>query len=125
MFEKNYQAAFEDELRKIAKDTSEKSLDNYEYLLHHIEIDGKGAETVHHCYLYDHIANLYEQKHLVVKNGKVYIDGKVVKNGSFHIITGLEPTQDITWSDEEAEKNKIKPKRMKAGMSHKEKIKEW
>ena len=101
------------------------TLEDFEYLLHHIEIDDKGKEEIHHCYLYDHIANMFEQTHLWIKNGKVYLDGKLIKDGIFHVIKGLESTQEIAWSNKEAEENGIKPKTMKAGMSLKEKVKEW
>jgi hypothetical protein len=100
-------------------------IDDYEYLIHHVEIDGKGKEMLHHCYLYDHIANLFEQKHLVIKNGKAYVNGKLVKDKTFHIIAGLELSQDVSWSDEEAKEKKIKSKKMKSGMTYKEKAKEW
>jgi len=102
-----------------------RTLEDYEYLLHHIEIDNKGKEEIHHCLVYDHIANMFEQDHLLIKNGKAYLNDKEIKEGLFHVIKGLEPTQEVVWSDEEAEENKIKPKEMKSGMSHKEKSKEW
>ena len=41
------------------------------------------------------------------------------------MIKGLEGTQEVVWSDKEAEENKIKPKEMKSGMTLKEKSKEW
>ena len=100
-------------------------LKDFEYLLHHIEIDDKGKEEIHHCYVYDHIANMFEQEHLLVKDGKVYLNGKQIKEGVFHVIKGLEPTQETSWSDKEAEEHGIKPKAMKEGMNVKEKAKEW
>ncbi|MBA7496407.1 hypothetical protein ES702_07015 [subsurface metagenome] len=103
----------------------QRSFEDFEYLLHHIHIGEKGKEEIHHCLLYDHIANMFQQVHLLVKDGKVYIDGKLIKEGIFHIIKGLEPTQEVTWSDMEARENKIKPKNMRAGMTLKEKSKEW
>ncbi|MBA7686997.1 hypothetical protein ES703_95457 [subsurface metagenome] len=109
-----------DELKKQAK---QRGLKDFEYLLHHIHTGEK--EEIHHCLLCDHIANMFEQAHLLVKGGKVYIDGKLIKEGIFHIIKGLEPTQEVTWSDMEARENKIKPKAMKSGMSLKEKAREW
>ncbi|GAG76304.1 unnamed protein product, partial [marine sediment metagenome] len=48
-------------------------LEDYEYLLHHIEIDDKGKEKIHHCLVYDHIANMFEQDHLLTKDGKVVL----------------------------------------------------
>lgn len=102
----------------------EEQIKDFEYLIHHIETkDGK--EEVHHCFLYDHIANLFEQGHLTVKNGKVLLDGKAVKDGTFHVIIGLEKTQEAVYSNKEAEKAKIKPKRLRAGMTHKQKAREW
>ncbi len=102
-----------------------KPMEDYEYLLHHIETDDEGEEEIHHCLVYDHIANLFEQAHLLVKEGKVYLDNKQIKEGLFHVIKGLESTQETVWSDEEANENKIVPKKMKAGMTLKEKAKEW
>jgi len=111
---------------KIEKDLRpERTLEDYEYLLHHIEIDNKGEEKIHHCLVYDHIGNMFEQEHLLIKNGKAYLGGKEIKEGIFHVIKGLERTQEVVWSDEEAEGNKIKPKEMKSGMTLKEKAKEW
>ena len=103
----------------------EKQLEDYEYLLHHIETDDEGKENVHHCYVYDHIANLFEQEHLVVADGKVHLGGKEIKDGIFHVINGLEPTQEVAWGNAEAEKAGITPKKMKAGMTLKKKSKEW
>lgn len=100
-------------------------IEDYEYLLHHIETDDNGKEIIHHCFIYDHIANMFEQAHLLIKDGKVYLDGKKIKGGLFHVIKGLEPTQEVVWSDEEAKENKIKPKEMKSGMTLREKAREW
>lgn len=52
------------------------SLEDFEYLLHHITIDDKGNEEIHHCFLYDHIGNLYQQGHLTIKKNKIFLDGK-------------------------------------------------
>lgn len=101
------------------------SIKDFEYLLHHIESGGDGKEEIHHCYLYDHNANLFEQAHLLIKKGKVYLDGKEIKEGVFHIIKGLETKQEVAWSDEEAKKGGIKSKKIVAGMTIKEKGKEW
>ena len=103
----------------------EEQLSNDDYLIHHIEVDKDGNEIIHHCYLYDHMANLYEQGHLDVRKGVAYLDGKKIKEGHFHIIKGLEPTQEVVRGDDEAEKVGIKPKGMKAGMTLKEKAKVW
>jgi len=97
---------------------------DFEYLIHHIETKG-GKEEVHHCYLYDHIANLFKQGHLTIKNGKALLDGKAVKDGTYHVIVGLEETQEVAYSNKEAKEAKIKPKRMRAGMTLKQKAKEW
>ncbi len=102
-----------------------RTLSDYEYLLHHVAVDGAGEEQVHHCFVLDHLGNLFTQGHLLVKDGKVYVDGKEVKDGIFHIVAGLEAKQQVAWSNEEAEENKIRPKKMKAGMTLKEKAKEW
>lgn len=101
------------------------SLEDFEYLLHHITVDDKGNEEIHHCFVYDHIGNLFQQGHLTIKKDKVFIDGKRIKEGNFHVITGLEPTQEVAWSNEMAEDNNIKPKTMKSGMSLKDKAKVW
>lgn len=110
---------------EINKDEEKKPIEDFEYLLHHIEVDDKGKEKIHHCLVYDHIANMFEQAHLLIKDGKAYLNNREIKEGLFHIIKGLEPTQEVVWSDEEAKENKIKPKKMIAGMSLKEKAKEW
>lgn len=101
------------------------SFEDFEYLIHHIAIDDKGNEEIHHCFLYDHIGNLFQQGHLTVKKDKVLLDGKKVKQGNFHVIIGLEPTQEVAWSEHMAEDNNIKPKMMKSGMSLKDKSKVW
>lgn len=105
--------------------TKEKQIEDFEYLLHHIAVDDDGYEEVHHCYVFDHKANLFEQNHLEIKKGKAFINGKQVKEGHFHIIEGLEPTQEIVWSDEDAKKVGIKPKHPRPGMTFKQKAKEW
>lgn len=101
------------------------ALEDYENLLHHIHIDDKGKEEIHHCLIFDHIANMFRLTHLWLEDGKVFLDGKEIKEGVFHVIGGLEPSQEVLWSDKEAKENKIKPKAMKQGMSLKEKSKEW
>ena len=53
------------------------------------------------------------------------MDGKKAEEGRYHVITGLEPDQEVVWSDEEANEAEIKPKRMHSGMTKKEKSKEW
>jgi len=110
----------------LAKGETERelTLEDFEYLIHHIEVKDN-EESVHHCLMVDHIANTFEQSHLWIDKGKVYLDGKEIKEGYFHIIKGLEPTQEIAWSEKEATDAKIKPKQMKVGMTLKEKSKEW
>jgi len=100
-------------------------LKDFEYLIHHIAVSDKGKEEVHHCFLYDHIANLFEQGHLVIKDGKVTLDGKVVKEGTFHVIIGLEPTQEVCYSNAEAKEFKIKIMKLRSGMTRKQKAKVW
>lgn len=102
----------------------EDTIKDFEYLLHHVDIED-GKEEIHHCLVYDHNANLFEQGHLWIENGKVFLEGKEIKDGTYHIIRGLEAKQEVAWSDEEAEKGGIKPKKMVAGMTLKEKGKEW
>jgi len=103
----------------------EMNIEDYEYLLHHIAFNDNDEEEIHHCMLYDHIANLFIQGHLLIKDNVAYINGKKINEGIFHIITGLEETQDVSWSDEEAQENNIDIKQMKSGMTFKEKAKEW
>jgi len=103
----------------------EKGIEDFEYLLHHVVVDDNGIETLHHCYLFDHIANMFEQGHLTVRDGKAFLNGKAVKEGNFHVISGLETPQEVVWSDEDAIENNIKPKKMVFGMTLKQKSKEW
>ena len=108
---------------KIQKQ-QEENLETFEYLIHHVEVDGD-EEIVHHCHMYDHIGNLFEQAHLYFDKGKVYLDGKEIKEGHYHVIKGLEPKQEVAWSEEEATAAGIKPKGMMSGMTLKEKAKAW
>ena len=115
-----------EEEEEIEKLNALAAMKDFEYLLHHIDVDDdSGEEEIHHCLVYDHIANMFEQGHLVIKNGKAYLDGKRVSDKVFHVLKGLEPSQETAWSNEEAEENEIKPKEMKAGMTLKKKSKEW
>ena len=103
----------------------ERPLKDFEYLIHHIETE-KGVEKIHHCFLYDHIGNLFKQSHLIIdKNGKATLDGKAIEDEFFHVIVGLEETQEVVWIDTEAKDAGIKPKAMRAGMTKKQKAKEW
>uniref|UniRef100_A0A6M3JSF1 Uncharacterized protein n=2 Tax=viral metagenome TaxID=1070528 RepID=A0A6M3JSF1_9ZZZZ len=99
-------------------------IDNFEYLIHHINIDN-GKDLIYHCFLYDHIGNMFTIEHLRVENNKVSLNGKQIKNGTYHVIVGLEPTQNVVWSDEEALEHGITPKMMPEGMTYKQKSKEW
>lgn len=110
---------------ELEKKSESGPIKTYEYLIHHIEIDDSGKETIHHCMLYDHIANMFTQGHLVVSDGTVTLDGKAISEGTFHVITGLDESQDVCWSDDEAMENGITPKRMIEGMTAKQKAKEW
>ena len=101
-----------------------KQLKDFEYLIHHIETKG-GKEEVHHCFLYDHIANLYQQGHLEVKGGKAFLNGKAVKDDIFHVIIGLEKTQEVAYGNTEAKEANIKPKGLRSGMTLKQKAKVW
>jgi len=101
-------------------------LDDYSYLLHHVEIDNDGVENLHHCFVYDHLGNMFTQDTIIIKDGKCYDENnKLLKDGTYHTISGLEPEQEVCWSDSQAEENGIKPKRMVAGMTYKQKAKEW
>ena len=106
-------------------DERRQPIEDWEYLIHHIETNENGKEIIHHCLLYDHIANMFEQSHLVVKNGIPFLNGNRLKDGVYHLLVGLEQTQDVMWSDEDAQAQGIKPKQMSAGMSAKEKARKW
>lgn len=108
----------------IEKTHGGEQIKDFEYLIHHIETKD-GVEEVHHCCLYDHIANLFDQGHLTIKNGKALLDGKAVKDGTYHVIVGLEEKQEVAYSNKEAIAAKIKPKKLRAGMTLKQKAKEW
>ena len=95
------------------KEIEKRALEDFEYLLHHAHIEGEEIEETHHCLLSDHNFNLFEIDHIEV-NGETY-----------HIIKGLEPTQDIVWADEEARQKGIEPKELRAGMSFEQKADEW
>ena len=105
--------------------SKEMTLKDYEYLLHHIAIDDAGKEEVHHCMLYDHIANMFMQSHLLIKDGEALLDGRKVSDGLFHVISELESTQEVAWSNEEAKSKGLEAKEMKAGMTLEQKAKEW
>lgn len=112
--------------RKVIEKThGGEQIKDFEYLIHHIETKDGWKEEVHHCFLYDHIANLFEQGHLSIKNGKALLDGKAVKDGTYHVIVGLEETQEVAYSNKEAIAAKIKPKKLKSGMTLKQKAKAW
>ncbi len=121
----NKNADLKHNLKRIISESSPGQIKDFEYLLHHIEIGESGEEEIHHCLVYDHIGNMFSQAHLLIKDGKAYVDGKEIKDGVFHYVVGLEAKQEVAWSDEEAEKSGIKPKKMVAGMTLKAKAKEW
>ena len=100
------------------------TMEDWEYLIHHLHGDS-GKEIIHHCRLYDHKANLYVLTNLAVKDGKATIDGKKIEDGILHVVIGLEPNQEVCWSDDEASKAGISSKRMLDGMTKKDKAKEW
>lgn len=102
-----------------------RTLEDFMYLLHHVHPKVDGGEELHHCMVCDHKGNMFELTHLLIKDGKVYLNGKTIKEGQFHIISGLEPTQEVAWSDTDAEAMKVKPKKMVAGMTLKQKAGEW
>ncbi len=80
---------------------------------------------MHHCYILDHKANLFEQGHLEVRDGKTFVNGKEIKEGHFHIIKGLEPTQEVAWSNVHAIELGIVIKHLSSGATLKEKAKKW
>lgn len=122
---KVYQVPKQIEKSYRQKVKEETDIQNFEYLLHHVTSDEEGNESLHHCYVYDHIGNMFIQGHMVVRDGKIFLDGKKVKNGTYHVLKGLEPTQDVAWGDDQAEEQNIKPKKMTAGMKFSAKSKEW
>ena len=82
-------------------------IDDWEYLIHHVETNENGKESIHHCFLYDHLGNMFVQKHIAVSKGKVYVDGRALKDETYHVLVGLESTQDVSWSDEQAKESGI------------------
>jgi len=66
-------------------------IEDWEYLIHHVEIV-KEKEELHHCYMLDHLGNKYEIDHIIDEEGK-----------QRHCIIGLAEDQDVYWSDQEAE----------------------
>ena len=71
-------------------------LEEWEYLIHHIHKDLKtGKEFIHHCFLTDHLGNLYLIDHIKGKD-----------NEFKHCVIGLVEDQEVYWSNEEAEEDK-------------------
>lgn len=67
-------------------------MDDWAYLVHHAHVDSEtGKEVLHHCFMLDHLGNKYEVKHMIGKDSKFY-----------HVIVGLQPEQEVYWSDEDA-----------------------
>lgn len=94
-------------------EVSKRDLADYEYLLHHAHLEDESEERLDHCLLFDHLGNAFELEHL--QKGEE----------TYHIVKGLEPTQSVAWSDEQAREERILPKELKAGMSFEEKADEW
>jgi len=65
-------------------------IEDWEYLIHHIEVVD-GTEELHHCFVLDHLGNKYEVGHVINKEDKQQ-----------HCIVGLVEDQDVYWSDQEA-----------------------
>ena len=65
-------------------------LEDWEYLIHHIEVVDE-VEELHHCFMLDHLGNKYKTGHLIDADGKQH-----------HILLGLVEDQDVFWSDQEA-----------------------
>ena len=65
-------------------------IEDWEYLIHHIEVID-GEEELHHCFMLDHLGNKYETGHIIDENGKLR-----------HCILGLAEDQDVYWSNQEA-----------------------
>jgi len=62
------------------------------YLIHHVHTDDNtGEEELHHCFLVDHLGNLYTIDHIIDDDGVVY-----------HALVGLAEDQEVFWSNEEA-----------------------
>lgn len=96
------------------KEIDKRGLEDYEYLLHHIHTpEGESEERVDHCLLFDHLGNAFELEHL--QQGEE----------TYHVVKGLEPSQSVAWSDEEAKQKGIEPKELKAGMNFEEKADIW
>lgn len=68
---------------------------------------------------------MFGQGHLVVKDGKITLDGKKVEDGTYHVLKCLEPEQEVAWSEDEAKENNIDVKKMKSGMTLNDKAKVW
>ena len=67
-------------------------LEDWLYLVHHVHSDEEtGKETLHHCFMLDHLGNLYGVEHIKGKVGKIY-----------HCLVGLKEDQDVYWSELEA-----------------------
>ena len=78
-------------IRALKRENS--NFEDWEYLIHHIHKDKKtGKEEVHHCFMVDHLGNLYEIAHAKGADGEFK-----------HCLIGLIEDQDVYWSDEEAE----------------------
>jgi len=68
-------------------------LEDWLYLIHHLHTDSEnGKEIIHHCFLVDHLGNLYQIEHITDEDGNQQ-----------HCLVGLAENQEVYWSDEEAE----------------------
>ncbi len=74
----------------VEAEQSGEPIEDWEYLIHHIEVV-EGEEELHHCYMLDHLGNKYETGHIMDEEGK-----------QRHCIIGLAEDQDVYWSDTEA-----------------------
>lgn len=76
-------------IRKFKSEHGE-PIEDWAYLIHHIEIID-GEEELHHCLMLDHLGNKYETGHITDNEGKLQ-----------HCILGLAEDQKVYWSDQEA-----------------------
>ena len=75
---------------EVFADEKEQNLEEWEYLIHHVEVD-KDKEILHHCFMLDHLGNLYETEHID--------DGGKIR----HVLKGLASDQEVLWSNQDAE----------------------
>jgi hypothetical protein len=89
------------ELKQLIKEIILESgppLDDWLYLIHHIHAeDVENEEELHHCFMIDHLGNLYKVEHIIGKDDNIY-----------HCLTGLKADQRIYRSDSEAKEDNEK-----------------